>query len=239
MKDFQETATLPVALLVDGEGVSADLAPVVLAEARRFGIPVVRRVYGKTGHIDRWADEGFRPVFVRPGKNGADLLLSVEAMSLALRETFKTLIIVAADHDYTHVTDHLRELGHEIIGMGPLHAPRSFRMACTKFLHLATEPRPAVKASPSLAPRYPATKLIPMIRAALADATQEGGWCTAAWIKTGLKRKNDGFDLSDYSTETMEKTILRLKTFETKASEKGTALFRWPVPVQVQAGAAP
>lgn len=221
--------TLPLALLVDGENLSADFAQAILKKARDFGVPTVRRVYGKAEHIARWAEEGFRPIMVRPGKNGADILLSIEATSLALREEFHTLMIAAADHDFTHVTEHLRELGHEIIGIGDGKTPSTFRLACTEFIEL----EPGVPPTKEITPKIPVTKLVPMVREVLSNATAEGGWSTATWIGVGLKRQVEGFDLSHYSDRSLEATLLALKAFETSRSAKGTLVFRWPTPAGV------
>lgn len=222
--------TSPLALLVDGENLSADFAQAILRKARDFGVPTVRRVYGKAEHIARWAEEGFRPVMVRPGKNGTDILLSIEAMSFALREEFHTLVIAAADHDFTHVTEHLRELGHEIIGMGDSKTPLTFRRACTEFVEL----RLGVPTTAEASAKISVTKLVPMVREVLSNATAEGGWSTATWIGVGLKRQVEGFDLSRYTDRSLEATLLALKAFETSRSEKGTLVFRWPVTAKAQ-----
>ncbi len=161
MNDFPQSIylpapTTPVALLVDGENLSVDHGETILAIARRYGVPNVRRVYGKTAHIAAWAELGFRLMPVRPGKNAADLLLAVEAMSLALRESFHTLIIAATDRDYASLAEHLRELGHEVIGIGEAQAAPCYSACCTVFHELAmTRPVP-VAALSKAAPKPPA-----------------------------------------------------------------------------------
>lgn len=130
----------PVAVLVDGENLSAAHAGNLLQIARQYGVPRVRRVYGKAEHIVGWEQDGYRLVPCRFGKNSADLLLCVEAMSLGLREQFRTILICSSDRDFTYLAEHLRELGHQIVGIGEAKAPASFRKACSDFIALVTDP---------------------------------------------------------------------------------------------------
>ncbi|MDO8881821.1 NYN domain-containing protein, partial [Pseudotabrizicola sp.] len=133
----------PVAVLVDGENLSFTHAQAILTNARRYGDPMIRRVYGKPEAIAAWADHGFRLITTRPGKNAADLLLSVEAMTLALKDNIKTLIVASSDSDFSYLANQLRECGHRLIGMGEGKTPGAFRAACTEFTHLdVAQPQP-------------------------------------------------------------------------------------------------
>lgn len=156
----------PVALLVDGENLSPDHGEEILALARRYGVPTVRRAYGKEAHLAGWGQFGFRPMPVRQGKNAADLLLSVEAMVLALREGFHTLIIAASDRDYIPLVEQLRELGHEVIGIGGSKTAPCYTAVCTAFHELAIAaeaPAPAPMPAPAkVAPKPPAPKAPPL-----------------------------------------------------------------------------
>ena len=123
----------PVALLVDGENFHADLAAPVLAVARGLGRVNVLRVYGQTDQIKAWDDHGFRMCPTRPGKNSADMLLCVQAMSLALRDEYKTIVIASSDRDFTYLAEELRELGVTVIGVGSPDAALSFQNSCSRF----------------------------------------------------------------------------------------------------------
>jgi len=139
--------TDPVALLVDGENLSSDFAGSVLQIAKEFGVPTVRRVYGKAAHIGGWADKGYKLVPTRAGKNATDILLCIEAVNLALRERFHTLIIAASDRDYAYVAENLRELGHEVIGIGEPSAEKGYRATCSAFVELVRAVPERVEAS--------------------------------------------------------------------------------------------
>lgn len=156
----------PMALLVDGENLSAVYAEALLDIARQYGVPTVRRVYGKAEHIAGWEQEGYRLVPSRHGKNSADLLLCVEAMSLALREQFHTILIGSSDRDYAYLCENLRELGHEIVGIGERKAAGSFRKACSGFVEVASiDP---VEESAKAAPNIPVAAIKPASQPALS-----------------------------------------------------------------------
>ncbi len=124
----------PVALLVDGENFHAEHAQRLMDAAQALGKPIVRRVYGKADQIRAWDDLGFRMCPTRPGKNSADMLLCVQAMSLALRDEYKTIVIASSDRDFTYLAEELRELGVTVIGVGSPGAALSFQNSCSRFV---------------------------------------------------------------------------------------------------------
>lgn len=206
-----------VALLIDGENISATLAPTILKEAAKVGSPVVRRVYGKAEHIAAWDAEGFRLVATRPGKNAADLLLSVEAMMLALRDGFETVVIATSDGDFVYLATQLRELGITVIGLGEKKAPKAFRAACSHFSEL--KPHASVSA-----PKWPATKIIPQVREILQYTNRAEGWGDLSWISHHLKLRDPEFDCRHYGHPTLESLIEAVKFFETSRSDTGLRL---------------
>jgi len=224
------SATAPLALLVDGENLSKDRAPEILRLAARIGPPQVRRVYGNAKAVTGWEDHGFRLCPTRPGKNAADMLLCVEAMSLALRDSFGTLVIASSDRDFSYLAEQLREIGKRVIGIGDAKAPVSFRNTCTDFKELGSVVRPKADGTAKL----PATKLIPMVRSELAKASAEEGWSTANWIRSRLRSTDPTFAHQDYGEGSLETILKGLKYFEIKTGPSGTTLFRDPNPAKGQ-----
>lgn len=219
MNSFSPASLVPsarIALLIDGENLGPSHACAVLTEARTFGDPVIRRVYGKSEHIAGWDQEGFRLVPARPGKNAADLLLTVEAMTLALKEGINTLVIATSDGDFVYLATQLRELSCTVIGIGQSKAPRSFRTACHHFLTLSPPPSPAPVALPEKAakPKYPATQIIPIIRKILPDSTLPAGWAHLAWLKTKIMEHDPQFNPVDYGHESLESLVKGVKFFD-------------------------
>lgn len=206
-----------LALLVDGDNMSPTLAPQIMAEARRHGDPAIRRVYGKGEGIAAWDSEGFRLVPTRPGKNAADLLLSVEAVILALRDGIGTLVIASSDGDFTYLAAHLRELGQTVIGIGEAKAPAAFRAACTRFAVVAPAPEPAGS-------RRPATQIIPVIRDILRHTSHDGGWAGMGWVERHLQQRDRQFDPKLYGHATTEALIRATRYFEVEEGESGPRL---------------
>jgi len=136
-----------IALLVDGENLAAGAAEEILEKSCEFGAPDIRRVYGKLDELKARGWEtahGFRLMAASNFKNSADLLLSVEAMELALDHKVDAMVIAASDHDYSHVALKLRERGFPVYGL--IEA----RRACPELRAVYAEVRDI--AAPALVP---------------------------------------------------------------------------------------
>lgn len=179
----------PVAVLIDADNLSHSHAQMILSTARRYGEPAIRRAYGKPEATAPWTDHGFRLNTTRPGKNAADLLLTVEAMSLALKDHVKTLIIASSDADFSYLASHLREQGHKIIGMGEGKTPAAFRNACADFALIG-------KTEPSVGAQHPPphrkTDLADWVLSRLAQAGKGG----LAITELNTEAQRAGFQIS-------------------------------------------
>ncbi|MDK3017305.1 NYN domain-containing protein [Pseudodonghicola flavimaris] len=172
-----------IAILVDGDNLSAAHAPDLRRIAEALGRPTVLRVYGDFSRALAWqAAPGFRLCHAGNGKNAADLLMTVEAMELALEHDFGALILASSDGDFSHLALRLRERGMTIVGAGEAKAPQHFRAACNRFLELgqaAPTPRPPAHC-PSELPAPTAerpdrpTPLDLQIRAMIATHSKQG-----------------------------------------------------------------
>lgn len=139
-----------IVVLVDGDNVSASHADRVMAEASRLGRVDIARVYAAALRPSDWfATPGFRIMHAGAGKNAADLLLSIDAMELALADGLESFVIATSDGDFTHIAQRLRERGAHVLGLGEEKAPETFRLACTAFSEL-----PALKCA-AIAPPVP------------------------------------------------------------------------------------
>jgi hypothetical protein len=188
--DLSPAPRPPVALLVDAENLSKDLAEAALTAAARHGPAQVRRAYGNLNALAGWEDHGFRLCPTRPGKNAADMLLCVEAMALALRDGFDTLVIASSDRDFSYLAEHLREIGKRVIGLGCHKAPASFRRACTDFVLIAASSGPVQKPAPKTAPK-PGGILETLTRAIAAEGAEGLLIC-----RLGSAAVNGGFNVS-------------------------------------------
>lgn len=174
-----------IAVLVDGDNISAKHSAKVLAEAGKRGRIDVSRVYAGMNHPTDWlVVPGYRVMHAGAGKNAADLLLSIDAMELALAKGIEAFIIATSDRDYTHLAQRLREYGRHVLGLGEKKTPEAFRMACSEFVFLPeAEPKAAtvvpqvVKVAPpveKVAPARAAVNLDTLLRNTIAAASKDG-----------------------------------------------------------------
>lgn len=129
-----------VALLIDGENISVALAGQILIRASKTAHPIIKRVYGNATQVTGWdAAPGFRLMHSGSIKNGADILLSIDAVHLSHTEQIDTFAIATSDRDFSHLAHHLRERGFQVIGIGEEKAPPAFRKACSAFHELSVK----------------------------------------------------------------------------------------------------
>lgn len=141
-----------VAILIDGDNISADHAVRIAQFGKGKGRVDVHRAYADATNGSGWsAVPGVRLVHAGKGKNAADLLLAIDAMELALSGDFETFLIATSDGDFTHLATRLRERGICVLGIGETKAPTMFRAARTEFLELASKAQTASgKAAPPM-----------------------------------------------------------------------------------------
>lgn len=162
-----------VALLVDGENVSHTLSVRIILKAQSIGDLAIMRVYGNAAQIPGWDKAArFRLIHSGTGKNATDMLLTIEAMALAYSGGAEIFCIASSDRDYSHLVLHLREKGHQVIGMGEAKAEMAYRKAFARWEDLTPSAPVAVapKPAPPVAPK--AKKLDDQIAEILQ---QEGG----------------------------------------------------------------
>lgn len=131
----------PVAVLVDGENISADHAEFIVQEAQALGPVTVRRVFGNFSGQAGWlAANGFTPVQTHTGKNSADMRLCVDAMDLFLRVGLRQFVLASSDGDFSHLANHLREAGGHVVGVGRASTSPHYRTICTTFIEIDHAP---------------------------------------------------------------------------------------------------
>lgn len=140
-----------MAVLVDGDNISATHAAQIDRITQHNGPAHIRRVYLDAKRASGWHDvSGFRVIHSGSGKNATDLLLSIDAMELALSGKLNGFVIVSSDGDFTHLAQRLREYGLDVVGVGDQKAPQALRAACTRFHQLGAEcASPATRAAVS------------------------------------------------------------------------------------------
>ncbi|MFZ3582542.1 NYN domain-containing protein [Loktanella sp. DJP18] len=122
--------TQRIAVLVDGDNLSAVHAAKIMAEARKLGRVDLARVYCNAS----LTTPGFRMIHAGCGKNAADVLLCIDAMELALSGDWGGFVIASSDGDFVHLAQRLRERGIVVCGIGEAKVPQFFKAGCSKFI---------------------------------------------------------------------------------------------------------
>lgn len=133
------------ALLIDADNISAKYIGDILEELSTYGITTYKRIYGDwtSTQANKWKGELLENSVIpvqqfsnTVGKNATDSTLIIDAMDILYTGNVEGFCIVSSDSDFTRLASRLRESGMEVIGMGEEKTPRSFRVACTRFVNL-------------------------------------------------------------------------------------------------------
>jgi hypothetical protein len=125
-----------VALLVDGENISAREADDIIFRAVHFGSLTTLRTFCKRTNPNGWDSEPrFEKIYVDcvSGKNTVDICLAIDALDILHERAARNFVIVSTDSDFTPLAHRLRRAGCGVLGMGRSETTDRFRMACTEF----------------------------------------------------------------------------------------------------------
>jgi hypothetical protein len=137
-----DQAIPPVAVLIDGENISAEFAVHILAAAGNFGGVTIRRVYGNWNHpsLVSWQAAahhyGFQTIHhAHPvaGKNAADIALTIDALDL-LYQGLRHFCLASSDTDFIPLVRRLRESGGVVLGIGKPGTREELKNAYNAFL---------------------------------------------------------------------------------------------------------
>lgn len=137
-----------IAIFIDAENLSSWLktggAEALLEELSGIGQTVVRRAYGIWTNLtpfqaglNRLGFElihSFHPV---KGKNSTDIQMTVDVMEYVWRvENINWFVLATGDSDFSPLFRRLREMGKDVIGVGPRSAlSESVKSSCTRFIY--------------------------------------------------------------------------------------------------------
>ena len=193
-----------IALLIDGDNAQPKLLVHVLAEAAKYGVVSVRRIYGDwtTPNMSGWKESlqthAFQPVQqfrYTVGKNATDSALIIEAMDLLHSGNVNGFCIVSSDSDYTRLATRIREQGIFAMGIGQSHTPKSFISACDVFVYTdnlspkSTSDQASVAVNRSDLPDW--TK---MVERAIEMGESDDGWVFLGTVGHNLRQMDSAFD---------------------------------------------
>jgi uncharacterized LabA/DUF88 family protein len=202
-----------IALLIDADNSPAAKIDVVLAELAKFGVANIRRAYGnwKKPGLKGW-EEVLHEYAIRPmqqfdytkGKNATDGSMIIDAMDLLYGHKLDAFAIVSSDSDFTPLVMRILTDGLRVYGFGEKKTPLPFVNACTKFLYLENlgqrEETAAAKspaARKSTAELKQDTKLVALLRNAVAAAAGEDGWSDLGAVRQQITNQAS-FDQRNY-----------------------------------------
>lgn len=238
-----------LAILIDGDNAQASLLPQMLAEAGKYGMVTVRRIYGDwtKPSMNSWKDvlnfHAIQPIQqfrYTVGKNATDSAMIIDAMDIMHSSVVDGFCLVSSDSDYTRLATRIRETGIFVMGIGEKKTPKPFVNACDVFVYtenLVTETK-----SSKRRPQKPNDKKkdikeedkeeaeadpMPMLEKAFEIAVQEDGWARLDLMGNALYQMDPGFDPRTYGHRQLSRLVGNMKdSFEMRAQEiDGSTLF--------------
>lgn len=142
-----------MAVFVDAENLTQWIKQggleTLLEELSAIGAVVVRRAYARwtstamTVHQATLNRHGFELIHTfHPvsGKNSADIQITVDVMEYVRREDLGCVALATGDSDFGPLFRRLRELGKQVVGIGPRSAlSESVKSSCSRFFYTQTE----------------------------------------------------------------------------------------------------
>jgi hypothetical protein len=200
--------TRRLAMLIDGDNAQASLLGEMLAEASKYGVVTVRRIYGDwtTTNMGSWKDT-LHTYAIQPiqqfsysvGKNSTDSAMIIDAMDILYTMRVDGFCLVSSDSDYTRLATRIRENRLFVMGIGKKLTPRAFVNACDIFVYAEN----LLKPSPSTTPTPKAkSELSPdlqrLFKSAFDLAIQDDGWAFLGTLGQHLRQLDPGFDPRTY-----------------------------------------
>ncbi|MEO1492639.1 MAG: NYN domain-containing protein [Pseudomonadota bacterium] len=225
-----------LAVLIDADNVPAKHATEILNEISGIGDPALRRVYGdwSSPGLTSWKDQirelgmvARQQTANTKGKNASDIGLVIDAMDILHSDRFDGFVLVSSDSDFTQLASRLREDGRMVIGIGEKKTPAALRNVCNQFIFIEnivgdaedTAARPKTK-------REPASKVVPIVRSAMAKIDQDHEWYRLGGVGSQIRAAHPDFDPRTYGSSKLSDLVKNLPGFETR--QTGTHIeLRW------------
>ncbi|HVP89840.1 MAG TPA: NYN domain-containing protein [Terriglobales bacterium] len=144
VESFISDKTRKLALLIDGDNAQPSLVNQILAEAGKYGLVTIRRIYGDwtTTSMGGWKaalhDSAIQPIQqfrYTIGKNATDSAMIIDAMDILHDHLVDGFCIVSSDSDYTRLATRVREAGFFVMGIGKRSTPKAFVNGCNIFIY--------------------------------------------------------------------------------------------------------
>lgn len=192
--------------------------------------------WGKTLH--EHAIQPIQQFDLIKGKNATDMAMAVDAMDVLFSKPVDIFCLVSSDCDFTPLVVRLRAEGKQVVGFGERKAPEPFVNACSRFLYFD---QPALTEGQAAAlithlekslgiedhnhPTAPSkksgkelkgdTKLLNLLRNAVAYAENEDGWAHLSVVGSRIGNQAS-FDSRNYGYPRLVDLFEAIDLFEIK-----------------------
>lgn len=238
------TSAMPVeprsprlAVLIDADNASSNIADGLFEEIAKIGEASVRRIYGdfSSTRSKGWANILSKHAIIpqqqfayTTGKNASDITLVIDAMDLLHSGRFDGFCLVSSDSDFTRLAARIREEGVDVYGFGEQKTPESFRQACRRFIYTEnllasaiTVPGAAESAAPARTLLNP-SEAVPIISKVIAEMESENGWVPLGAVGNQLANLASDFDPRNYGFRKLSDLVRKTEAFELDLPKGGT-----------------
>ena len=148
----------------------------------------------------------------------------IDAMDLLYTDKFDAFALVSSDSDFTSLATRLRESEIQVIGVGKITTPASFKNACDEFIAIENlgqvDEEPVVLTSSQETER----ELWRLMHQAWQNYRDDSGWAKLGEIGKYLKRIKSDFDTRNYGLKKLSDFFeMHSNRYETRTA-KGNGL---------------
>jgi len=208
-----------MAMLVDGDNAQASLTKEMLAEASKYGLVSIRRVYGDwtSTSMNSWK-QVMQEFAMQPiqqfqntvGKNATDSALIIDAMDILYSRTVGGFCLVSSDSDYTRLATRIRETGSFVMGIGRRLTPKAFVNSCDVFVYSDILTEDDVSTQPQVGEDELPTEILdpePLLRQAYDMSAQDDGFAFLGAFGNSLRQLDPSFDSRTYGHRQLSRLI--------------------------------
>lgn len=223
-----------LAILIDADNTSPQIAEGLFEEIAKFGEASVRRIYGdfSGSRLKSWADilqkhaiDPYQQFAYTKGKNASDIALVIDAMDLLHSGRFDGFCLVSSDSDFTRLASRLREQGADVYGFGAQKTPESFRQACRRFIYtenlVARPSTPESTAAPKPAALRPPSAAVPILNKAIAQIDSEDEWISLGLVGRQISNLASDFDTRTYGFGKLSDLVRKTGAFDVDRTAAG------------------
>jgi len=234
-----------IAMLIDGDNAQPSLIGNMLAEASKYGLVIIRRIYGDwtTANMNGWKDT-LQTYAIQPiqqfrytiGKNATDSAMIIDAMDVLYTGGIDGFCLVSSDSDYTRLATRIREKGFFVMGIGKKSTPRAFVNACDVFVfteNLMVEAQlqkqsetVKSKANGAAVVEQAPLEPLPLLKRAFDLAAGDDGWAFLGVMGSHIRQLDPSFDPRSFGYKQLS-ALMRAypKIFDLKTGKKGDGTF--------------